>query len=127
MALNARELLIYISLKYNGDWNAMYEHIKSKKPVDTEEVHKVFLRLNDLEKGLPEAERTRIVAIVDPDYPDEFKAKPFCPFVLYYEPGEESPTQTPNPAFLRCLDGDSDDDDDSFEATVSRIRRLWGA
>ncbi len=71
--LSGREMLIYFSLKYDGDWQKIYQAILEKQQIDPE----------DLKKSLSSV-KSNVVTMVDPDYPKQFLHLANAPFVLYY-------------------------------------------
>lgn len=85
--MEARYLLIYLALIHQGDWNAIYDNIKSKVLPSSEEIERV---VSDLDPGC------KAVTILDPEYPSSFKENNFShpPFVLFCR-GEHSLLKTP--------------------------------
>ena len=71
--LKGREIIIYLSIKYQGNWNQIYHAIKSKEMVNEEEVMSKVTGL-----------RCQAVTIVDDAYPESLKKIYKPPFVLYY-------------------------------------------
>lgn len=72
--LKGRDIIIYLSIKYAGDWNAIYQAIKNKEFVDEEQVTKAVNNISD-----------KYVTIIDEDYPEKLKKIYKPPFVLYYK------------------------------------------
>ncbi len=72
--MKSRSILIYLSVLFKGDWQAMMDEFKTKKTcVKEEDVKKIEdMNLNAL-------------TILDPDYPDILKHIDKPPFVLYYK------------------------------------------
>ena len=68
-----KEILIYLSIKYKGDWQMVYDAISNKEKVDLKEVEKKVSNLN-----------CKCLTILDENYPEEFKKIPKPPFVIYY-------------------------------------------
>ena len=69
-----REALIALSLKYAGDWNAIYLGMRSREDLDVEGTLKAIAALS-----------CKAVTYLDPEYPDYLrKSCPQPPFVLYY-------------------------------------------
>jgi len=68
----ARDILINLSLQYQGDWEKIYEVIRNKKPHGSWEEY-------DERKA---AIKSKIITILDDDFPFKHASKP--PFVLYY-------------------------------------------
>lgn len=71
--LTGRKILLSLSLKYNGDWEEIYEAIKRKEPIDRKEISEVENRI-----------KCKYVTIIDPEYPSYLKTMNKPPFVLYY-------------------------------------------
>jgi len=65
-----REILIYLSLKFNGDYFAIRDAIKNRD-YDLEGIEEVNVRANTL-------------TMLDEDYPREFLKLPYPPIVLFY-------------------------------------------
>jgi predicted Rossmann fold nucleotide-binding protein DprA/Smf involved in DNA uptake len=70
--MTGRQILIYLSLKYKGDWNSIYTAIKEKEFVDSQSVNTIKLDCD-------------VVTIIDPHYPDLLKTTHKPPFVLFYK------------------------------------------
>ena len=85
--METRYLLIYLALIHQGDWNAIYDNIKSKVLPSSEEIEKVVSGLD------PDC---KAVTILDPEYPESLKEGnfPHPPFVLFCR-GESSLLKTP--------------------------------
>ncbi|MCQ2801841.1 MAG: DNA-processing protein DprA [Bacilli bacterium] len=71
--MKAREILIYLSTIYKGDWNQIFETITAKKQLDEKEIKKVLKNL-----------KSKVVTCFDDDYPQQLKTVQKPPFVLYY-------------------------------------------
>ena len=71
--MKSRELLIYLSIKYEGDWDKIYQAIQVREAVDVNEAEKVI-----------KANKAEIVTCVDENYPLCLKNAFHPPFVLYY-------------------------------------------
>ena len=71
--MNSREILVYLSLKYRGDWDEIYSEISLHKEYDEEEVQKVVRKV-----------KSNYVTIIDEDYPESLKKMYKAPFVLFY-------------------------------------------
>jgi len=71
--MNGRDILIYLSIRHLGDWDKILASIKKREDFD-------------LSKALEETKKitSKVVTIVDPDYPSSLKEAPKPPFVLYY-------------------------------------------
>jgi DNA processing protein len=70
--IKGRDILIYLSVKYKGDWTKIYEAIKSKELVDNLNIAKAV------------EENTNAITIIDENYPEVFKKIYKPPFVVYY-------------------------------------------
>jgi DNA processing protein len=57
-----REILLYFSIKYLGDWNKIYKALEDKEDVDYELVTKYAVSNTD-----------RFITILDNDYPVQLK------------------------------------------------------
>ena len=71
--LTADEILLYLSLKYEGDWDKIYEAIKQKKDFSEQE----FLSLKSKHKS-------NYITILNDNYPTALKDCFKPPFVLFY-------------------------------------------
>ncbi len=71
--LKGRDIIIYLAMKYDGDWNAIYHAIKTKEIVD-ERVVVDRLATN----------QSAVVTIIDEAYPEALKKIYKPPFVLFY-------------------------------------------
>jgi DNA processing protein len=71
--LKGREIIIYLSIKYQGDWNAIYQAIKQKELVDETNVTATLKQI-----------QSQVVTIIDAQYPEALKKIYKPPFVLYY-------------------------------------------
>ena len=78
MNLRAKELLVVVSVKNNGDWDKEYRFIKDEQKPTREEIEE-FSTLAD-----------QAVTILDEDYPEPLKSYEKPPFVLFYKGGERS-------------------------------------
>lgn len=67
------KILLYFSLKYNGDFDMIYHALKTKEPMDYE-----YFEL--LKKGI----NCRYTTIISDDYPEQLKNIYKPPFVLFY-------------------------------------------
>lgn len=70
---SAREILIAFAVKYKGDWDAIFSAIKNKEEFDEEEI-KIYNR----------SIKSKIVTILDLDYPEYLKRYYKPPLVLFY-------------------------------------------
>lgn len=71
--LKGRDIIIYLAIKYAGDWNRIYQAIKEKEIVDEDEVQHSILTL-----------KSQVVTIIDDHYPELLKKIYKPPFVLFY-------------------------------------------
>lgn len=67
--MKQHDLLVYLTIKYDGDWDKIYNHIKNK----------VWLDKEDMRKTLAKVDLSDFVTLVDEDYPDKYKTlrKPY--------------------------------------------------
>jgi DNA processing protein len=72
--LKGREIIIYLAIKYQGDWNAIYQAIKQKELVDEPLVQRTVTGLS-----------CQVLTIIDEHYPEALKKIYKPPFVLFYE------------------------------------------
>lgn len=69
-----RDILIYFSLKYNGDWNNIYKALRRREEVDW-----------SIYESFPEELRKKCITIFDEGiYPERLSKIYHPPFVLYY-------------------------------------------
>ncbi len=71
--MKGRELLIYLSIKYQGVWSDIYSAISRKESVNSIDVEEEISRL-----------KCKTLTILDDNYPESFKAIYHPPFVLFY-------------------------------------------
>lgn len=71
---NARDVLLYFSLKFDGDYERILEAIKTKVKIDEND----YLSVISVFKG-------QFITIVDGDYPEQFKRIYRPPLVIYYK------------------------------------------
>jgi len=71
--LKGREIIIYLAIKYAGDWNAIYQAIKQKELVD-----------ESLVKSELQSIKSSVITIIDETYPESLKKIYKPPFVLFY-------------------------------------------
>lgn len=74
--LKGRDIIVYLAVKYNGDWNKIYQAIKDKEIVDESTVASTTIEANN---------KYKILAIIDNDYPDSLKKIYKPPFVLFMD------------------------------------------
>ena len=68
------EILIYLAIKYEGDWGKIYETLHDKLYIFNDE---------EIRKTLSEM-KSKAVTILDSDYPEQLKESFKPPFVLFY-------------------------------------------
>ena len=68
-----RELLIYLSWKYQGDYNKIKKAIVNEEVYDTNEIHCAISLI-----------RSKVVTILDEDYPFQLRDLKDPPYVLFY-------------------------------------------
>ncbi|MEG0034518.1 MAG: DNA-processing protein DprA [Bacilli bacterium] len=71
--LEGREILLYLTLKYDGRWDDVYKAVKTKEMVDAEEVETIKDKIE-----------SKYVTIIDDDYPNLLKKIHKPPFVIFY-------------------------------------------
>lgn len=71
--MEQREILIYYSIKYEGDWDRIFEAINQKEEPPKEDVEKC---IRDL--------KSKVLTIFDNEYPAPLKMVCKPPFVLFY-------------------------------------------
>ncbi len=71
--IKGRDLLIYFSVKYDGDWNEIYNAIKTRIKPDPEDV------VNTIKSV-----KANAITILDENYPKRFNFMTCPPFVLFY-------------------------------------------
>lgn len=71
--MTGREILIAASVKCDGDWDSIVRMIRNKERIDDEEA-----------AHLIKSVRSKVVTIVDKDYPEALKRVPKAPLVIYY-------------------------------------------
>lgn len=76
--MKANELLLYLAIKYKGDWMEIYEAIKRKEKIDNDKLREVV-----------DENKDEYITLIDDDYPSFLKDIIRPPFVLFYK-GERS-------------------------------------
>ena len=71
--MTGRDILIYLAMKYKGNWDDIYGAIKRKEPIDD-------MAFTDLLATL----KANTITIIDKNYPDHLKQAHKPPFVLFY-------------------------------------------
>ena len=74
MKMEARKLLLYLSKKYNGNWDKIMSAIQNKEDVPPEEIEKVY-----------KDNKEDFICLLDIQYPSTLKHSLRPPFVLYYK------------------------------------------
>ncbi|MGP1414227.1 MAG: DNA-processing protein DprA [Bacillales bacterium] len=72
--MEANEIVLYFSLKYQGDWEKIFTAIKNKEAIDDDSFNK-----------LVSSNKDNYITIIDDNYPNCFKNINKPPFVLYYK------------------------------------------
>lgn len=68
------EIIVYFAVKYQGDWEKIYQAIVKKEQVNMEKVKECIMSL-----------KTKWITMLSKEYPDSFKNIPRPPFVLFYK------------------------------------------
>lgn len=74
----ASKLLLYYTIKHQGNWEKIFNAIKTKEDVDSEEVENTY---NCFEK----ANAGGFITILDKEYPEQLKQVVKAPLVLFYQ------------------------------------------
>ncbi len=72
--INGRRLLLFLALKFNGEWEKIFQAIKEKQYFDNQIIEETLADFNG-----------KFVTIIDEDYPEKFKHIYKPPFVIFYE------------------------------------------
>ncbi len=72
--MKGREILVYLAIKHNGDWDKIYYDIQQKTPIESEEIVKNVLQNI----------KSNYITIIDKEYPKCLKINFKPPFVLFY-------------------------------------------
>lgn len=72
--MESRKILIYLAIKYRGDWDAIYEAVKNR----------VLMKPQDIEDAVSTLS-CNAITFFDKEYPEELKKIFRPPFVLFYE------------------------------------------
>lgn len=73
LGVSAREILLYLSIKHEGEWDSICKAIVDHEPINDEELKQILLSF----KG-------NYITICDDNYPSKFNKIYKPPFVLYY-------------------------------------------
>ena len=68
-----RKVIIYLTIKYKGDWQDIYNAIKRKEKPDSD-FEEIINKVND-----------NVITILDKDYPKVFSSLLRPPFVIFYK------------------------------------------
>lgn len=79
MDFKANELLVFLSLKGNGDWDSIYEMLCKKEKLSDQELDTYSGMMEDLKNN----NVTEFITILDERYPTKLKESYRPPFVLY--------------------------------------------
>jgi DNA processing protein len=71
--MTGKEVLVYLSTKYEGDWTKVKNAIRAREPLPF-----------DAQKTPFEAPKCGVLTIIDDIYPNDFKNLQQPPFILYY-------------------------------------------
>ena len=71
--MEAREIFIYFAIIHNGNWDKIYESVSNKEPVNEKVAKRVI-----------KDPKSKVVTILDDDYPLQLKDARKPPFVLFY-------------------------------------------
>lgn len=71
--MNSNEILLYLSLKYEGNWEKIYQAITEREEIDEKQACEVIKNVN-----------SKYITILSEEYPDNLKRIFRPPFVLYY-------------------------------------------
>ena len=69
-----RNVILYFALKYNGNFEKIYQALKNKEPMNNELFEKLKSKLN-----------SNYVTLLDENYPKNLKSIKCPPFVLFYK------------------------------------------
>ncbi|BDV03434.1 MAG: DNA processing/uptake protein [Candidatus Hepatoplasma scabrum] len=70
-----REVLLYFSVKYNGNWDKIYSALKTKEKINHSLYKQIIYRYKN----------KKYITIIDSSYPKNLKRIAFPPFVIYYQ------------------------------------------
>ena len=71
--MNSREILIYLAIKFEGDWDSIYSAINIKEEFDEKEAMKMIKQI-----------KSSCITILDENYPQSLRRVTKAPFVLFY-------------------------------------------
>ena len=70
-------ILIFFAIKYQGNWDKIYQALETKEKVSLEEIKKIQLKIKK--------ENWKIITIIDLEYPKKLKETYKPPFVLWLQ------------------------------------------
>ena len=73
--LTSKELLVYLSIIYDNDFDRIYNHIRNKDSLDKEDLRRVLKQVNIDD----------YIVMTDKDYPTELKKTDRPPFAVKRE------------------------------------------
>lgn len=73
MTDQSRKILLALSIKYKGNWNAIYSFVMDKEEISEEEINRLIGSIH-----------SKYVIIGDEEYPEHLKHFNHPPFVLFY-------------------------------------------
>jgi len=88
--MEVRKILLYLALKYKGDWNDIYRAVASKEEVDCETLEHTVNSFKD-----------KFITILDEEYPEKLRQSYRPPFVLFYQ-GDISLLKNENIISVSC-------------------------
>ena len=94
--MKSREILAYLSVKHNGDWNKIYQDLMNKKYGSEEEMKEILSTI-----------KCNYITLIDKEYPNYLKQVFKPPFVLFYY-GDISLIKDKNQNLLICGGRDID-------------------
>ena len=68
------EILVYLSIIHNGNWNKIYDDILNKRPIEKEDVKESIKKIN-----------VKYLTILNENYPQCLKSTYKPPFVIFYK------------------------------------------
>lgn len=71
--MNGHDILVYLSLKYEGNWDKIFDAVKRRERFDFETANEELKKVT-----------AKTLTCIDPDYPEVLKHTYHPPFVLYY-------------------------------------------
>ena len=71
--MKSHDILVALSIKFNGDWDQIYTFISTKQQLDEDEAKKLLKNIN-----------SKAITLVDAEYPEYLKEIKKPPFVLFY-------------------------------------------